>query len=128
MSAQDVQVRFRELLAEKSLGWNSSDCVPSHFLFTLNNGHIYAQRDPESVMEIIRIGYNLHPDKISGEWSHLLDMVAVRSELNDGHVVWYRSYYRDDTDGPDFWVSLRDWLKEHEQDPELIYSQPPTNI
>ena len=115
MSSQDVPIQFREMLAAKSLAWDSSDNVSSHFYFDLNNGPIYARRDPESVMQIIQIGYDLLPDKLFGEWSLLLDLVAVRSELNDKHVVWHRPYHIRDSDNPDQWISLRSWLTEQGQ-------------
>ncbi len=122
MTASSILVQFRELLVAESLGWNSSDNVPRHFFLDLNDGQIYAQRDPESIMKIIQIGYTLEPDPISGKWKHILDLVAIRSELNDRHVVWRRPYYVRDTDPPDTWVSLYSWLKENGQNPDVIYS------
>ena len=111
----DIPATFRIALKNNSLGWDSSEGLTRHFYFNLNEGPFYSNQDPASVMKIIEIGYALNPNRVTGEWSYLLDLVASISELNNKSVWWERSYRIPKDAKPGSYITLRQWLKEQGQ-------------
>ncbi len=114
--------QFRNAVVEHGVGWSYSDKEPENFFFDLNSGQIYSKRDAESVMKVVQLAREAAASANYGDHIALLSLVADRSELGRNSVYWHRPYHVRAIDDPKVWISLKDWLKEHGQDPDSVYS------
>lgn len=121
----DIHATFRIELKNQSLAWNSSEGLTRHFYFDLNDVPFYSNQNPKSVMRIIEIGYGLNPNRVSGEWSYMLELVAPVSDLNNRSVWWERLYRIPKDAKPGSWITLRQWLMDQGQLHDEKYLRSP---
>jgi len=90
------------------------------FVFDLNMGEIITLQVPEKVMALVQLAREYAAHDSYGEHNALLQLVTPRDEVGSSCCYWHRPYYvRYD---PATWITLKEWLEEHDQNPDSIYS------
>lgn len=95
------------------------------FIFDLNLlGFVtVSQPTPERIMKLLALAWHHEDFNYYGTHSALLAMVARRNELklNKEHLYWHRPYLVAKNDDL---VSLREWLKEQDYNPDWMLEDP----
>ena len=97
------------------------DQKEKRFFFELSMGNIYAPQDPAKVLEVIRRARLAAEDDFTGEHIDLLKLVARRDEIGNDRVHWHNRYYVMAGLNPDSWITLEQWLLDHDQDVNSVF-------
>lgn len=112
---------FRAAAKRAELSLDQRPNSTSIFVFDLSQGRIITPSEPEKVMELVQLARDYAKRDQYGEHNSLLALVAPRDEVDyTSPCHWSKLRYVNYN--PKTWITLKEWLEQHGQNPDSIFS------